>query len=494
MPSSPIQILDYSAGVQPDQTTPIGFSSMVLLDPYSEPGILRINNKPTALTGTTTGDPTAFEIYDDGAAAVYVYTDDSELYEIVSTTLTSRRSIAGGNAGHCLKAFQTSLYYTWYSLGTNSGRLGKLTGDSTVAGNYSDSFKTLVSMDDNGEFYPMEVFAGALYIANGRYVSKLESDETTFTSQALTVAKGLVIQAMIVWEDFLVLSTVSKDATADEYIMFWDGISDFPDQIIKVPKPGASALANKNNVLLAFIGEQVYYYTGSEFEVAFAFPKIRDDLTVGADPFKVNPGAVDLFKERLMIGTSETFGYALTGVWCLGKHSEPYADALTFAHVSDSSQANYLSPLVDWVTALKTIKSSASEPTAGTLYFGCDGGTVYKVNDDSDLYTTGAYFVTEIYEVADVYGRLMKGVRPQFASAVTGINNSVTIKYRADNDISLVDDTANWTTLGTVTHTNTSEEQILYGIYKRVRRIQFRVEFTTDNNTFDSLLAGLYIY
>lgn len=494
MPTSPIQILDYSAGVKPDQTTPIGFSSMALLDPYSEPGVLRINNAPSALTGTTTGDPTAFEIYDDGSPAVYVYTDDSELYEIVTTTLTIRRSIAGGNAGHCLKAFQTSLYYTWYSLGSNAGQLGKLTGDSTVAGNYSNSFKALATMDDNGEFYPMEIFAGALYIANGRYVSKLESDETTFTSQALTVAKGLIIQSMIVWEDRLVLGTRSRENTGDEYIMFWDGISDFPEQIIKVPKPGASALANKNNTLFAFIGGEVYYYTGSEFEVAFGFPKLRDDLTIGESPFKVNPNAVDLYKERLLIGTSETFGYVPTGVWCLGKNSAPYDDALTLAYVSDSTQSNFISPLVDWVTALKVIKSSSSEPASGTIYFGCDGGAVYKVNASSDLYTTGAYMVTEIFTVADVYGRLMKGVRPQFASAVTGINNSVTIKYRADNDISLVDDTANWTTLGTVTHTNTSEEQILYGIYKRVRRIQFRVEFTTDNNTFDSLLAGLYIY
>jgi len=498
MPASTIPILDFSAGVNPDQTKTVGFSSMYCLDPHTTPGVLRVNNKMTNDDDSAITDlVTCFDAYDGNAsisAALFAYDDTGELFYRVSNVWTSVHTNASGGAGNFIKAFQTSLYYTW----STSGRLGKLTGDPTVGGNYTDSFKNLAAGGSSGDYYPMEVFAGSLYVGSGRYVGKLESDETTFTSAALTLAIGYEVQSMAVWNDRLCLGTVSGNKTVSEMIAFWDGVSDFPEQIIEVPKPGASALFNFDNTLYAFVGAQVYYFTGSEFKVAFQLPKFFDGLT--NDKVKVRPGAVCLFNNQMLFGTACPSSQALSvfrsGIWSWGSHSEAFAKLLMFAF--EGSVGSTPTSLVE-CGALKTFGSSNDKQI---LYSSFESSASSGI--DLISYTlrnpSSSYLLTEAYTVGGVFGKLLKGVRFEFAKDMntTQATNKVVVKYRADEDIDPNDDTTNFTTLGTIdndTAGNNNQNDLLYGIYQRVKKIQFRFEFTAStSSTQGPEITGIYIY
>jgi len=91
--------------------------------------------------------------------------------------------------------------------------------------------------------------------------------------------------------------------------------------------------------------------------------------------------------------------------------------------------------------------------------------------------------LTPAYELPRAeFGRLVKGVRLEFAgpmSTTSGINE-VTVLFRADEDIDYQNDTLNFTTLGTIDNdpgSNNNQDDILYGVYEKVRRIQFKFEF-----------------
>ena len=82
-------------------------------------------------------------------------------------------------------------------------------------------------------------------------------------------------------------------------------------------------------------------------------------------------------------------------------------------------------------------------------------GSSYGVDGTSGYRKTGARFESQKYELQNVYGTLVRGVR--FVGRPLAASTSVQIDYKIDN-------ASSWTTLGTLD--STTQDDILYGIFK----------------------------
>jgi len=477
MPKTPILTLDsddMAAGMVADITKGRGFSTVFGCDIHTKPGQIRAQSRLEAdddtIFQTNTDYPLWFDVYDanGGTKELYAWSKEGRLYRRTAGAWAALRTVASAD-GQGLSAFQTSLYYS-----TRAG-IGKLTGDPTVGGNYTDAFKAFTTAVGSSNYAPHCKFAGSLYVANGRYVSKLSSDQTTWSAQALVLPIGYICQAITEWNDKLVIGTRSGSATSDEKIFLWDGISEFPDQVITIPKPGVSALYNHNNQLKASIGNGMYRFTGSDFERQFRYPKVglpRDGYGV-----EILPGAIAGYEERILFGLGQN---RLSGVYTWGRRDEAFPNALALDFPLSSGGSSDV--IIGAIASFGTINDKE------VFYVGYfDVTNSLYVVDVLDITSNclTAYVLTSVISLPSNYGTLVEGVRLEFDGQIEDNNaiNKVVVKYRTDDDIDYEDDTTNFTTLGTIDRDPTGEnnhDQVLSGIYERCRKIQFKFEITSD--------------
>jgi len=493
MPKKPIAVYDdFNTGiaVNPDK----GYHGMYGFDIFALPGALLTNyefqpDDDTAIT--TNDDPIVwFEIYDENGLApkLYGYDNYGVLYVRESGTWTELRDTWQSN-GHGLKAFGTSLYYL------RRDYLGKLTGDDTVGGNYNDTFKSIPFSFSLGDYGQMVVFAGSLYIPNGRYVSKLDSDETTFTSAALTLAVGYEIRSATVWNDYIVLGTKSSTRSIDEKIVLWDGTSDAPNIIIDIPKPGVSALFNWDNLLLAFIGDKIYYYTGSDFAILRRLPKTAQRTESYPISISILPGAVTQFGDRILFAATSGTAQFPSGVYALGRPDKDHPIALTLESIASTGELYNIT-----IGALSSFGTLNGIPMLYLSYEDAHTAGV-DVRQASALYRIeDSYLISPVLTLPEA-GGLVQGVRIRFMEALRESRSvgRVTVYYRVDTDIVYHNDISNWTELGEIdndpTNGNDNMDDILYGLCIRPDRIQFKfVNHQTQTQIGGVQIAQIEIY
>lgn len=465
-------ISSFRSGVVPDQTVQSGFSALHCLDMHSRPGVLRVMRKLDADSDSAVVDLIRWmDIYEPsgGSQELYGYGSGGRIYRRTSGSWALLRTVAASD-GQGFAKFGSSLYYT------RRGFLGKLTGDPTVGGNYNDSFQTLKETVDSDELCPLQPFFGALFGGNGRYVFRMDPDEASFDDEVLTLPVGHRIYCMAEWDNYLVIGTRSGTDLMEESIFLWDGISEFWNQKITVPKPGPSAVFNFNHTLYAFIVGALYKYTGSEFEVEENLPGYTDGVDI--DNLEVRPGAVHQWKELMLFGASKgsgTFGKFKHGVWSLGRHSTEFMRALNF--LLEPTNGNGSAQCV--VGAVKSFGTSDGQPVLYVSWEDNQAGTYgVDVISSNRRFENEAYLISKVLEIGGDDPKLIRGVRIQSPEDIVG---SFTVKYRTDADCDPEDEDANWTTLGTIDSTNQNE--LLNGIYERVADIQFRIDFTSSTST-----------
>jgi len=486
--AKPILVMDdWYVGMSGDPEK--GFQTLYGWDLHAQPGLLipqyEFLADSDAIINTNDDLILWFTTYDEDGLTpkLYAYDDRGVLYVRESGVWTELRD-TWQSQGHGLLAFGDSLYYV------RRAYLGKLTGDDTVGGNYNDTFKSLAENLSSGQYSQMAIFAGSLYVPNGRYISKLDSDGTTWTAQALTLAIGYRIRAMTVWNDYLVASTDSTTAVDGEQIIFWDGTSTAPSIIIDVPKPGASALINWDNLLLAFISNKIFKWTGSEFEIMTQFPKTSQHAQEMTRKIDIAPGAVLLHSDRVLIGARQGIvggdTQFLSGVWSLGRHDENKPIALAFEYPISTGETDNIQ-----LGGLASFSSSNDEPF---LYLGYDDNSttgIDKLNVGKQF--EAPYIVSPTFTLPSDFGKLIQGVRIRFHGDMIDNDNAnkVTVYYRTDNDIDYFNDTTDWTELGVIDNDEDggdNQNDILYGIYERPERIQFKFDFSGNNGlTFNNI-------
>lgn len=483
MPKPIIEIKNFSSGISSDPSKPSGFAALNGCDIHTVAGELNVSaamNPDSDTIFTTNADYLNWmEPYDanGGTYEMYGYGQGGSLYRKTGGAWADIHTVTNGG-GEGLKAFGDSLYYT------TSDKLGQLQGDPTVGGNYNDTFQALSG--STFTYAPMAIFVGSLFVGSGRYIDRLDSNETTWETKVLTLPKGYSISAMTVWNDKLVITTSSGTHVSEDKVFFWDGVSEFWSLDVGIPF-GGDALFNFNNILLLFINFTIYSFTGSDFQPFLSLPKVGIDFDQ-IRSIKVRPGAIAQYRDRLLFGIACT-NVAVdnifpAGIYSIGRRSsnQPFALSLEFLP-STGSTGDVL------FSALATVPATNNRAVdLYASYFDQDN-TLYVLDIiDSDApIVSGAYVITPAYEIQNNdSGRLVKGVRIENNGdmSTSSTVDNIKVYYRKDEDIDYERDDVNWTYLGQIDNdssANNNQGDILYGIYEKAQRIQLKLDFTTGN-------------
>lgn len=487
-----IEIKDFSQGITVDPFANSGFDMVYECDIHTHPGVLVIQNNLLQIDDdtafqTNTEYPLWFDNYDDSGSnnILYACGTSGGIYGLLTGTWTLLRAPASSN-GQGLKQFGDSLYYA------QSAQLGQLQGAPGVPGNWTDAFQAFaVTMSATADRSPMIVFAGSLYIANRHVIAKLESDEITFDNNVFQIEEKYKIRAMVEWNGKIVMATKSDVATTNELIIIWDGISEFAEQIIEVPKPGASALIDYNNYLKAFIGNKIYGFTGSEFEPETIITRGNLQNEGSKTRMIVEPGAIDLWQNRIIFGTMMyTPAESLSGVYTYGRAKDNLPNALCLDFGVATKETKKIR-----IGALKVFGLYTDRELFHVGYYD-EENDEYHVDKISLVSTNTdiAYLITKVFELPGEFGNLVQGVRIDFAKSMSNKvdDNTITVYYRVDDNIDVGDYDSNWTTLGVIDNDpagNNNQNEMLRGIYKKAKKIQLKFLFRNKSNSTTNSMA-----
>ncbi|KKN56833.1 hypothetical protein LCGC14_0568150 [marine sediment metagenome] len=519
MPTPIVTIDDFSQGTQSDITKNRGFQMMYGSDIHRNPGVLRAAYKTeqggvdTVLT-TNSEYIKDFElyVYDNAIGQINLHGVGSNtgIYRLDPADDTWKRDhTAGAILGDTIKSFATSMYYV------NGASLGRLNGDPTVGGNWTDAYKGLPFLTTGQN--PMVVFASSLYIGVNRYISKLEADEVNYDATALTLSADSMVVDMTVWNDFIVISIAKKhrvlaNVTGNEgFVAFWDGVSEFPSAIVTTDGP-LYGLTNYNNRLIGVSKGRIFAYNGSDFEIQKRIPGVHNT----SDNLPSTVSTSVLYRENVLFALEppqDSAGSVKTkgGVWEFGRNSVEFP--LAVSHAYEPRTGEYGQSDLLKMGGLFVFPSDFGtdsfwkplDPATKILfsYYDAENST-YNVDQVTidEGYANSAYAVTSPFEISHREDpRLVKGVKLEFAEAmnVDDAINKVTVKYRLDSDIDYLDDTSNWTTLGIIDNdpaANDNMNEILYGVYEKAFKMQMRFDLTASGAGAEETigLTRIHIY
>jgi hypothetical protein len=483
--AKPIITIDkFHNGIASDNTGgQNGFATIYNCDIYSFPGLITVPRyfyEPYVITNFT-GDILCFETYCNSVTSVvyeFAQQAESDIYMLSGAPLTWNliRNLTGAIG---MRAFGNSLFYVNTFGGNNV--VGRLNGDPTVPANWTDNYLALLSAPmASDRVTPLISFAGALFVGYGRYVGRLEADEITWNNAALTLpADGNRVTSMTAWNDRLVIATMTwfistgGNVSREAFIYFWDGVSSTYEKRIELPGD-IEAVYNFNETLYAFVQGSIYMYNGSDFVIYKKFSS-----TGGT---RVNANTVINDDDFLLFGTSSIMSPDIGGIYCLGRRSAEFPLALSILYAVNSTFS------VATATRITAFKRGYASLYVAYVNAGGVGASLLGFNRKSNE----SFFVTDSYETGVDDGVLVKGVGIDFNGALIAGGATVVVKYRLDENVSTTDFTTNWTTLETFNDTNYKD--IMYGVYKKAKIIQFRFDLVSAAGATPPYIRRIMIY
>ena len=243
-------------------------------------------------------------------------TDSQQQWYLVS-------SLSSATGGGGLIPFGSNLYY-----GQNQV-LGKT--DTTATNN---NFKTFT--ENSATPRPMKIFSGKLCIGNGRYVATLDSDESTFVGNALTLPVGFVIRSMDIWNDRLAIAadytpTGATNPTQSK-LFLWGGSGTY-EESLELPFTDAPVIVSHDNLLWIFgsdgaLNGVVFVYNGAQLDKAYFLPNV---VFQGF-------GSTAKFQSNILISTKGRTTSDEGGIFTIGRGGvdKPYSPSLSHIHSPNS--------------------------------------------------------------------------------------------------------------------------------------------------------------
>ena len=466
-----IEIDGFKQGILSDKTIPArdGFNFGAGIDIHTDPGILQVSQKFTAMD-----EAAATDNITDLIQWIVKYSDNNKLYGLgngriydYDNTVADKWSLVHDDSNTCygqgMIEFNGNLHWA------SNNNLGKFDGTT-----WTDSFKAFTGGDI--AWHPMVIFNGNLYVGDGKYVAKLETDDT-WSATKLELAPGYRIRSMAVYGDRIYIGTWRGTSLSDhaEATMFsWDGLSTTYETSFTLKEAGINALVSWNNYLVVFAGVKgnIYFFNGATLKKILKLPKSG---TATGFSGEVYPGAVAEYQGGLLFGwSSANTEYA--GIYSLNQDKEGSPLALTAPYITSTGD-----------TAVQVVGALLQSSSSGLYASFWDKSTAYYVDTASGnrRITTGAYSESQVYQVAPRGDRVrVDGVELVASQLQTA--NTVAIKYK-------LDEASAWSTLGTMTSTN--QYKVMWGIGEVAKTVQIRLEFTTssiNNNTPEISLIRIY--
>lgn len=441
------------------QSPHIGFGDCRNLDISSIPGIVRLNNNLSKVSGTAvTGlvkwivrDPvTSANFYAvDDAGDVYVSTDSGATFAALGSQPTA------GGTGQGLAIWKN---YLWCPRATAMDIYGPL--DSSPA--WRNSWAGL-TMTSDALWHPMLVskLDGELYGGEGRYIFNVAEvagktfawdDATTYTAtaSALTLPVGYRVKCLEELGNDLIIGTWQGTTITDfkiADIFKWDGTSTTYGQPLMLNENGVNALLTVGNTLyiLAGVDGRVYRSDGvSAVQVAQVPTSIAN--VEGSNYLEPFPGAFINYKGRPTFGVSSGGATYTSGMGIYSIKETSRGTILNHEHQISTGN--------DGTSQILKIGALCQKARDQIVVGWADGTT-----EGIDLTTTttrvgsyGGYFETPLYAVGTpLNSRQFSEIEFQLAKELAA-GEGIQIKFRVNlTDTFTTIGTWDYTTLGAVT-------------------------------------------
>lgn len=370
------------------------------------------------------------------------------LYERVSPW-TLRRSTSGSDL----------------ATATNSGNIIAFAGRLWVAQN------TRISSWDNSTWtaafaglnsateHVMRIFAGKLYIADGRYVDTIDSTPT-FTDKKLTLPAGYTIRSMEVFGDRIYMFA---DDGRMSRLFIWDGEATTFQSSFDIAHSIAPYLVFSNGILWCVPpinnspSTPIYVFNGSSFEKVLQIPGLS---------VQQNRDAVVQYGSGILIASenSTNFEDGTSGLWMIRKTSSGYEYGIAYNPAGGVTTTDI---------------GGIISPTTNQIYVGTNNASTFQVfellgNADTQTIATSIWQSHPI-DGGDPAKRKQWNFIQVSSDAAKVTNSSIVVKYRLDNATS-------WTTLQTITSTDTNPSRPI-AIRKTGKVIEIRLELVTGTTT-----------
>jgi len=479
MPKSFIQIDNLNSGIPKDNMKGNGLAMVYGCDIYSQPGLIHSSKKsfPNTNKVSTIASPImGFEdYYYDGITYTLAYTAGGDIYYYRTTAPAGWVLIGTFTGGFCgyMKTFGDKLYFT------TTAYLGELSGDPLTWANWNQTWNSLYMTVTVSEPSYLCEFDGDLYVANRRWIGKLYGDGSTWVDDALVLPEGSGVNMMCKWNNKLIISanttspispTVQPLAENTSSVYFWDGITSSYEQKIDVP-PRCNIVFNYNETLFIFVNNTIYVYNGADFESYREIPSTRISyLMEGEDPY-ILPNAILNYRDNMLFGFYFSGGstYLINGLYSFANLADDYGYSLSIPYiVAGSSDIN--------------IYAIFNSKRLGVLvsHANLTGSTAYNIaSETASKLITGPLFITTPIIVGDQFGKLVQGVRLDFADTFAA-DDAVNVYYRINEQCNGYNFANDWVLLGSIIQGN--YDQVLYGINKRAKTIQFRFNLESSVN------------
>lgn len=313
---------------------PNSFAEMVNLDIFSEPGVIKVNQKLTKESGSTVDDLVKACVSCSDGKQYFFGSTNGKIWSRTTAgvwTLEATASPAAGSAGITGAAeYQGYIYYAMQS------RLGRVAVGAAWS-TRNDSWATFTNTD--ASFHPMRIVNLVLYIGDANYVAQV--DGTTFSANALDIKTPLRIKCLGRAGTDLLIGTYVASTVVETEILRWNTWSVSYTSSDTIPEAGINAFLETDNLVLVSAGVKgnIYQYDGTNLDLYKTVKGVYNNSTKQA---YVHPGAVLNFHGLPLFGFSNVSGNpASQGVYSLGRANRNYPFILNLEHtISTGNRSN----------------------------------------------------------------------------------------------------------------------------------------------------------
>lgn len=362
---------------------------MIGWDPHSFPGIIQVEQKLTAETGSVPDELCRVAISSGvGTQYWFSYTSGKIWERPASGTwrLVHTTTPAAGAAG-CLGAAEYQGYIYW----ATQSRLHRIAvvdaDDNDWATDAVEDWATFTRTQSR--FHPMCEQNKVLYIGDDYFVAQV--DAGVFSANALDIKTPNTIKSLgKIGTDLLIGTWINDNVTANRIIRWNTWSLDFTDSD-DIPEIGINAFLPADNMVLVQAGNQgnIYYYDGRSLEL---YGKIPGDYTA-AKYGEVWPNSVANRNGQILFGFSNGSGNSTDQlVYRIARHSRDFPYILDAPYpISQRSGSNFV---------LTGLEIGAILVVGNDLYVAWKNSSTYGVDRlDVSNKLDGAYFETRVTSV-----------------------------------------------------------------------------------------------
>jgi len=442
---------------------------MVGLDPHSEPGVLKAEQKLTKDSGATVDEFCKWQLASSNGRTYHFSADSGKIWERTSAGVWSLVYTTTAAAGEhkCLGAIEYNGYIIW-ATELRIHRILATDGEGSTewTANADEDWQTFGI--GNKSYHPMVTQNLRLYIGDGYYVAVW--DKTTFTDDALDITASLVIKSLGKMDTDVLIGTTVDDNVAKTEILRWNtwGVSFTSSDPIE--ETGINAFLPADNVVYVSAGTygNIYIYDGNGLDL---YKKVQGTYTPTATCM-IHPDAVANLDGQVLFGVSNDSGNpCLEGVYRLGRHSRNYNWIMDMPYpISERSTGAFV---------MSGIEIGSIINVGQKILVSWKNSSTYGVDLlDSANKLSGAYFETRVMRP----DRVNNSTFSKFAMPYASLPASTAIALSYDKNY-----TGSYTTPTSSQITDTDRKIITLEEGIEAIALQLKVVLTASVNTTPSL-------